>query len=143
VDLGFMPQPVSLATTLGMRLNETAMHGWDVEVGLDDSAALSEESARLILRHFAETMAFVLGFSAKPDGAPGVRVALGDHTLVVDPEGVRVEAGTDGATATFDGPLEAGVRLVAGRLKPEHTPAGVSVSGDITLDELRKVFPGY
>ena len=32
---------------------------------------------------------------------------------------------------------------VAGRLKPAHTPAGVTVSGDISLDDLRTVFPGY
>jgi uncharacterized protein (TIGR03083 family) len=142
VDLGFMPQPVPLATALGMRLSEMAMHGWDVEVGLDPAAGLSERSAELLLRHFGETMAFMVGFMGKPDGVPPVRVALGDHSLVLD-DGVRVEPGTDGATATFDGPLEAGVRLLAGRLGPGHTPSGVSVSGDVTLDELRKVFPGY
>ena len=46
-------------------------------------------------------------------------------------------------TATFIGPLDALVRLVAGRLTPARTPAGVEVIGDVTLDELRKVFPGY
>ena len=56
---------------------------------------------------------------------------------------MSLEPGTDGATATFDGPLEAGIRLMAGRLRPEHTPAGIEVTGDVTLDELRKVFPGY
>ena len=72
---------------------------------------------------------------------PGSR--LGDYSIVVGAEGVRLEPGSDGATATFDGPLEAGIRLMAGRLKPEHTPAGVDVTGNVTLDELRKVFPGY
>jgi hypothetical protein len=33
--------------------------------------------------------------------------------------------------------------MLSGRLKPENTPNGVEVSGDITLDELRKLFPGY
>jgi uncharacterized protein (TIGR03083 family) len=141
VNLGFMPQPVPLATVLGMRLNEMALHGWDVEVGLDPAAGLSERSAELVLRHLTETMTFMVGFMGKPDGDP-VRVALGDHSLVLD-DGVRIEAGTDGATATFHGPLEAGVRLLAGRLKPGYTPAGVSVAGAISLDELRMVFPGY
>ena len=50
IDLGFMPQPVSLATSLGMRLNEVALHGWDAEVGLDPAAALSDESAALLGR---------------------------------------------------------------------------------------------
>jgi uncharacterized protein (TIGR03083 family) len=144
VDLGFLPQPVPLATTLGMRLNEVVLHGWDVEAGLDPAASLSDRSAALVLRHLTETLAFMVGFMGKPEGAPAVRLALGDHSVVLDPDdGVRLEAGTEGATATFHGPVEAGVRLLAGRLKPEFTPADVSVSGDITLDELRKVFPGY
>ena len=34
------------------------------------------------------------------------------------------------------------MRLLSGRLGAEHA-AGVSVTGNVTLDELRKVFPGY
>jgi uncharacterized protein (TIGR03083 family) len=143
VDLGFMPQPVSLATSLGMRLNEVALHGWDVEVGVDPSAALSEGSAALLARHHIETMSFMLGFAGKPNGVGPARVAVGDHSIVIESEGVRLEPGTEGATATFQGPLEAGIRLLAGRLKPDHTPAGVDVTGNVTLDDLRKVFPGY
>jgi len=145
IDLGFLPHPVPLATSLGMRLNETALHAWDVEVGLDPSAGLSDESARLLLDHFSSTMTFLLGFVGKSDGVPAARVAVaGTHTIVLDPdEGVRLEAGIDGATATLDAPPEAAVRLLAGRLKPAYTPAGVSVTGNVTLDDLRKVFPGY
>jgi hypothetical protein len=40
-------------------------------------------------------------------------------------------------------PAEAWVRLVAGRLGPEYTPASVSVTGSVGLDDLRRVFPGY
>ena len=143
IDLGFMPQPVSLATSLGMRLNEIALHGWDAEVGVEPGATLSDRSAALLARHHAETMPFLLGFAGQTADAAPARVALGDYSIVIGAEGVRLEAGTDGATATFDGPLEAGIRLVAGRLKPEHTPDGVSVTGDVSLDELRRVFPGY
>jgi len=46
-------------------------------------------------------------------------------------------------TATFDGPLEVGIRLLSGRLKPQYTPAGVEVTGNVSLEDLRKVFPGY
>jgi len=35
------------------------------------------------------------------------------------------------------------LRLIGGRLAPAHTPAGVEVIGDVSLDELRAVFPGY
>ena len=143
IDLGFMPQPVGLATSLGMRLNEVALHGWDAETGVDPGAALSEESAELLARHHVETMPFLLGFAGRTEDATPARVALGDYSIVISAEGVRLEAGTGGATATFEGPLEAGLRLMAGRLKPERTPDGVAVTGNVSLDDLRKVFPGY
>jgi uncharacterized protein (TIGR03083 family) len=142
IDLGFMPQPVALATVLGMRLNEVALHGWDVEVGLNPAAGLSDASAALLGRHFTETMSFMLGFVGKPEAVGPARVAIGDYSIVLG-DAVSLEPGTDGATATFEGPLESAIRLLAGRLGPEHTPAGVDVTGNVTLDELRKVFPGY
>jgi hypothetical protein len=88
-------------------------------------------------------MTFLLGFAGKPEDVGPTRVALGGHSIVIDPDGVRLEPGTEGATATFEGPLEAGIRLLAGRLKPACTPAEVTVTGNVSLDDLRKVFPGY
>ena len=35
MQLGFLPAPIPLATALGMRLNEAALHGWDVRVGAE------------------------------------------------------------------------------------------------------------
>jgi uncharacterized protein (TIGR03083 family) len=142
IDLGFLPEPVPLATALGMRLNEQALHGWDVEVGLDPTATLTDESSQLLAEHFSSTMTFLLGFVGKPDGVGPARVGLGDHTIVIA-ETVSLEPGAADTTATFEGPLEAGIRLVAGRLGTDHTPDGVAVTGNITLDELRKAFPGY
>lgn len=143
VDLGFLPQPVPLATVLGMRLNEQALHGWDVEVGIDPAARLSDDSAGLVLEHFASSMAFMLGFTGKRDLLPLTRLAIGDHTLVVSDDGIRVAEGVTDPSATWEGPVEAAVRLMAGRLSPQHTPDGLSVSGNVTLDELRAAFPGY
>jgi uncharacterized protein (TIGR03083 family) len=142
VDLGFMPQPLPLVTTLGMRLNEAVLHGWDVEVGLDPAATLSETSAALLAEHLSSTMTFFLGFAGKPEGVGPARVGVGGYTIVID-EAVRLEAGDEDTTATFHGPLEAAVRLLAGRLKPAYTPEGVAVTGDVSLDDLRKVFAGY
>ncbi len=31
----------------------------------------------------------------------------------------------------------------AGRLGTDHTPAGVTIDGPMSLDDLRAVFPGY
>ena len=55
---------------------------------------------------------------------------------------VTVTGELDNPTARFDGPAEAVVRLLSGRLGAEYA-AGVPVTGNVTLDELRKVFPGY
>jgi uncharacterized protein (TIGR03083 family) len=142
IDLGFMPQPLPLATVLGMRLNEAALHGWDAEVGLDPAATLSDESAALLAEHFSSTMTFLLGFVGKPEGSGAARVGIGGYTIVIA-DAVSLEAGDAETTATFNGPLEAAIRLLAGRLKPLHTPDGVTVEGNVTLDELRTVFPGY
>ena len=143
VDLGFLPAPVPLATPLAMRLNEQTLHGWDARVGADPAAALSETAADLMLQHYIGAMGFTLGFIGKPDRLDEpTRVAVGDLTLAIT-DSVALEDGTDGATATYVGPLEAAVRLLAGRLDPERTPAGVDVTGNVTLDALRRVFPGY
>jgi hypothetical protein len=48
---------------------------------------------------------------------------------------------TDDADATLRLPAEALVRLVYGRLDPEHTPTTVRSEG-VDLDALRRTFPG-
>ena len=63
----------------------------------------------------------------------------------------RLDLGPSGATLTpslddtaapsLTPPTEALVRLVYGRLDPEHPPASVSAEG-VDLDLLRAVFPG-
>ena len=132
-----------MATALGMRLNEQVMHDWDVRVATDPAAALTDTAAELLLQHYADGMGFMLGFIGKADrlDAP-TRVAVGAHTLAIT-DSVALEAATSDSTATYAGPLEAVVRLVGGRLGEDHTPADAIVTGNVTLDELRQVFPGY
>ena len=142
IDMGFLPEPVSLEVASGMRLSEVANHAWDVAVGLDPDAALDADAADLLLELFAGPLGFLLGFSAKADrlGRPAeVRVA--ERAIVIG-DAVSV-APASSPTATFAGPAEAAVRLLTGRLGPAYTPEGVEVTGDVTLDELRRVFPGY
>jgi hypothetical protein len=39
-------------------------------------------------------------------------------------------------------PAEAFLRLVYGRLDPDHTPPATEITGSVSLDDLRQVFPG-
>ena len=144
VALGFLPAPVSLLTPVAMRLNEQTLHGWDARVGVHPAAGLSDEAAELVLQHYTDSMSFMLGFIGKADRLDEpVRLAVGDRVIAIEDSVALEPAGEGAITATYGGPLEAVVRLLAGRLSPEHTPADVSVSGNVTLDELRQVFPGY
>jgi uncharacterized protein (TIGR03083 family) len=145
VKLGFVPAPLPLASVAGLRLNEAALHSWDVRVALDPAATVDARSAAVLVEHFAGDLGFLLGFIGKADRVPEpARVRLGRSgvAIVLDD---RVSLTTSAAepTATFTGDLEAAIRLIAGRLTPAYTPAGVDVTGNVTLDQLRQAFPGY
>jgi hypothetical protein len=85
----------------------------------------------------------MLGFTAEADAVTSpTEVAIGDYALVID-DAVSVRAEQEAPTAKFEGPVESVVRLISGRLKPERTPDGVQVTGNVSLVDLRRVFPGY
>lgn len=147
IDLGFLPEPATLEVAAGMRLNEVAQHAWDVHVGLDPAAGIDPEAAEILLALLVGPLGFLLGFTGKADvlSEPTV-VDAGDYALVVDDTVRLVTAGAEPTvrpTARFTGAAEAFVRLVGGRLTPTVTPAGVEVTGNVTLDDLRRVFPGF
>ncbi|CAN5436833.1 maleylpyruvate isomerase family mycothiol-dependent enzyme [soil metagenome] len=143
VDLGFLPQPVPLEVALGMRLDEVALHAWDVLVAQDATASLDDESAGILLELMGGSMGFLLGFLGKADQLEHeVVLQVGDRALSIG-DTLSLGAGPGSPTATWVGPDEAVVRLVVGRLGAAHTPAGVQVKGNVTIDELRRVFPGF
>lgn len=143
VDLGFVKLPLSALA--GMRLSEAAQHSWDVRVALDPDATIPESSAQLLAEQFAGGLAFLPGFVGKADALAKQAVVeiKGSGFGIVVADGVTLTDAVSNPTATFVGPLEAAIRLVGGRLTLAHTPTGVEVIGDVTLDELRTVFPGY
>lgn len=147
IDLGFLPAPVPLATLAGMRLNEAAQHSWDVRVSTDPAAAIATDTATVLADHFAGDLGFLLGFSSKPDAlanAAVVDIESSGFTLAVA-DTVTLTTAASQPTAVFSGPLEAFIRLLGGRLTPRHTAddVDVEVTGNVTLDDLRRVFPGY
>jgi uncharacterized protein (TIGR03083 family) len=147
IDLGFLPAPVDVETAARMRLNEFAHHTWDVKVAFDPEATLAPEATPLLFEQAAQFIGF-LGKAAELDGRP---VTIAVHTTspersfglnVADTVSVVEAPGSPDAVLTA--PAEWVLRLVSGRHAPEHTPAAVSVTGGtITLDDLRRVFPGF
>lgn len=147
LDLGFLPAPVDLATAGRLRLNEFALHSWDVRVGFDSGATLAPDATAALL-HGEPNMIGWLGKSDVLDGRQlSVRVTTTEPSSVFT---LRLQAPVevDSAVAerpdaTLTLPAEAWLRLVYGRLAPRYTPAGVVAEGDVDLDLLRRVFAGF
>jgi uncharacterized protein (TIGR03083 family) len=145
VDVGFLPEPVDVAFLAAMRLSEVGLHGWDVDVAFDPAATVRDCVVPFVL---AKLPVFA-GFFAKPIGKTGHIAAsttdpVGEYVIEVREDGASLREGADaGAGTTLTIPGEALVRLTGGRLGPDHTPTGVSARGELGLDDLRKLFPGY
>jgi uncharacterized protein (TIGR03083 family) len=145
IGVSYMPAPLPLATFAGLRLNETALHGWDIRVGVDSDAELDAGSADLLAELLADQIGFMLAFIAKPDriDRPVVLEIAGSNLVISITDAVTLGKPAAPASATFTGPLASAIRLIAGRLGPDHTPRSLDVTGNVTLAELREVFPGY
>jgi uncharacterized protein (TIGR03083 family) len=142
VDLGFLPEPVPVVAALGMRLNEVANHSWDVRAGLHPDAEVAAESAAVLVELFTGPIGYLLGFLAKPAQAPRpASVAVPAGGLVLG-EAVTLVGAPESPSATFHGSPGAFVRLINGRLREPYA-ADATVEGDLTLDDLRRVFPGF
>jgi len=136
------PMELDLLTFLGMRLNEHSLHAWDVAVTFDAGATLPDDEAALIV----DTLPMMARFAGKPTGIErdlSIRTVAPDRTfaLALRPDGVTLSSGDPVDEPDVVLPAEALIRLVYGRLDPDHTPAGVVGAGH--LDELRQVFPGF
>jgi uncharacterized protein (TIGR03083 family) len=145
VDVGFLPAPVDIEFLAGMRLSEVGLHRWDIDVVSDPAAVVAGYLAPILLKN----LPVFARFFARPIGRTG-RVALStsepalSYVLELTEAGGSLEEGSaDDATTTVRLPAESLLRLTSGRLAPGHTPASVEVEGELTLDDLRRVFPGY
>ncbi|WP_369263952.1 maleylpyruvate isomerase family mycothiol-dependent enzyme [Streptomyces sp. R35] len=147
IDLGFLPVPVDLATAAGLRLGEFAHHSWDVEVAFDHTASLAPAATELLL----DQVGLLIGFLGKADALDGRRADLAVRTTAP----VRAFGLGLGDTVTLtdqpaqpdavlSAPAEWWLRLTTGRHAPAYTPSTVTLTGDsLTLDDLRRVFPGF
>jgi uncharacterized protein (TIGR03083 family) len=126
------------------RLNEHVLHEWDIAVALDPAAGLPVDG----VAHIVDNLDLVARFTAKPSGESRtvtVRTLEPERSFVVviGSDAVQFSTAADGTDAepALTMPAESFIRLVYGRLDPQHTPS--TVDGDAAaLEQLRSVFPG-
>ena len=125
-----------------LRLAEHAVHTWDIAVALDPTAQVAPDASALLV----DTLGFIAGRVGKPQGKEvrlHVRTDEPERELLLQLGDAVTLTGWDGGAA--DGelriPAEAFIRLIYGRLDPDHTPHA-ELTGPVSLDDLRRVFPG-
>lgn len=140
--LSLFGSDVDLAGLAALRVAEHVLHTWDIAVALDPAATLAQDAVELLIDSLPRRAA-AAGLPV-PGGRP-VQVVTADpvrtYALTLNPAVTltTLDAVTpDAAVARM--PAEAFLRLVAGRLDPEHTPLGVDAPD---LDQLRQAFPGF
>ncbi|HEX8758661.1 MAG TPA: hypothetical protein VF734_01520 [Pseudonocardiaceae bacterium] len=134
------PMTLGFAEFVGMRLNEHALHTWDVEVVADPAATIPTAVAALVVAN----LELIARFTGKPTGdTTTITVATTDpqrdFTIDLTPEVVSLTPGAADTAADLHLPAEAFARLVYGRLDDEHAPADVHESA---LPTPRRAFPG-
>ncbi len=131
---------LDLSGLAGMRLAELALHTWDIAVALDPSATVSADAVDLLVDELPTTAARAGRAIA---GLEPVDVVTSDpdRTFVLSAsDQVTLAPSASAGADALELPAEALLRLVSGRLDPDHTPAGVD---DPRLSSLRAVFPGF
>jgi uncharacterized protein (TIGR03083 family) len=142
IKISLGPFSLDFDQYLGLRLNEHVLHTWDVEVVLDSNAVLPGDAVDALLAN----LGMIASFAAKPTGTEGTYVLKTfdpEKTYIASltADSVKTVEGSSDKTADVELPAEAFIRLVCGRLDPDHTPS--SVTGAEHLVVLRQVFPGF
>jgi uncharacterized protein (TIGR03083 family) len=146
IELGYLPAPVDVATVARMRLSEFTLHSWDIRSVLDQGATLAAEAVPELLAERTIDLSWI-SKPAELDGKSAVLKVITTEpatelTLnLADPVSVE-DSSTGEADGTLTLPGETWLRLISGRLGP-NTPAGLELTGPITLATLRRVFQGY
>ncbi len=147
IDLGFLPAPIDVATAASFRLNEFALHSWDVNVAFDPAATVAAEAVEPLFN----VLPYLIGWLGKPTevlGGQSIAVPAQTTNPARDfglelTDKVTLIDSPDDSDAELILPGESWLRLATGRLKPANTPDAVTVNGDITLEQLRQIFQGY
>jgi len=147
ISLSLFGMTLDAAGLVRLRVGEHAMHTWDIAVMADPAAVVGSDAVQLLIDNVPAFAAPRLG---KPQGGETFRARIKvsdpdrDYLMIVADAVSMADwpaGGLADAHAEIAMPAEALLRLVYGRLDPEHTPASVVAEG-ADLDRLRAVFPG-
>ncbi|NEA35493.1 maleylpyruvate isomerase family mycothiol-dependent enzyme [Streptomyces sp. SID13031] len=146
LDLSYVPEPVDVATISRGRLSEFSLHSWDVRSAIDPQATLDPQAVPELLQSSGDLLAWI----TKPAALNGQSTDLAVTTTepateltlhLTEPVSIDL-APADKPDGTLSLPSETWLRLVSGRLDPAGDSA-VELTGPVTLETLRQVFPGY
>jgi uncharacterized protein (TIGR03083 family) len=134
------PMALDFAGFVGMRLNEHVLHVWDIAVVGDPAAMLPQQAVELVV----DNLELIARFTGTPTGDTTTITVVTTEpprvfAVALEPDAVTFAPGSEAGSVDVELPAEAFVRLVYGRLDPEHTPPG---EHGADLDVLRRVFPG-
>ncbi len=146
--LPFLPAPVGVDLLATLRLNESALHAWDVAVVDDAAAGVEPAAVPVLLDALSGPLGVLVGFLGKPPATPAVLAVrtsdpVRELTLTLGASTALTPGVPDAPDGELSLPGEALLRLLTGRLAPEHTPAAVVLTGPLDLDALRTAFPGF
>ncbi|MFH8663036.1 maleylpyruvate isomerase N-terminal domain-containing protein [Streptomyces afghaniensis] len=147
INLGFLPMPVDVATVAGLRLSELTFHTWDVEVAFDPAAVLASAATGPLL----DQVGMLVGRLGKTDALDSRPVRLAIRATAPEKsfglhldEAVALGEEPAEPDAVLSAPAEWWLRLTTGRHAPAYTPTSATLTaGALTLDDLRRVFPGF
>lgn len=126
---------------VGLRLNEQALHTWDVEYVLDPGATLSEEVAGVII----DDLGTIVRLAGKARGevkdvTVRTTAPARDLVLVFTGDAIELRGSTHGDHVDVELPAETFIRLVYGRLVSASDTVGRDAS---LIESLASSFPGF
>jgi uncharacterized protein (TIGR03083 family) len=124
------------------RLNEHLLHEWDIAVGVDPAATLAPDGVDLVIDNLGLIGQYT-SVPVAPDRTLTVATSSPERSfkIKIETQAIEFAPGDAANDPALRMPSEAFIRLVYGRLDPDHTPS--SVEGDEeALEQLRQVFPG-
>lgn len=137
---------MDLAGLLRMRLSEHAVHTWDVAVALDPAARVDGRAVALLIDGLPQMMAW-MGKKAAEPAVIAVTTTGPARAYTLDTGGVTLTPDGDGApagsSASLDLTAEALLRLVYGRVDESAQASGEVRASNVSLADLRAVFPGF